>query len=242
MPRTNRVKLVKLNVIQHGCPLADSSKDYKVYIEITSAALRDGDSIVLAWASEGDIRSMLKTLRGSSWIKRFHVLYRDDDSAWLYIVKVSSGILKTIHDAQGVLASPIIIDTGIKTFTVLIPSSNLNRLKRAAHVNLEARGYKVNISDATHILKSDSLLIKGIHVPFSMVKSDIISKLTPVEKRILVDMISEGYLEWPRKSSLEKIASKYGLSKSTVSYHIRSIEKKILGMLIEKYRLLDEWR
>ena len=154
--RIKRVRLLRLDVSQRGCPLADASRDYGVYVEVTSAALRGDDSLLMVWASGRRLRELFRTLRGSSAVRRAHVLYRDNHSAWLYIVKKSSGILKTIYEAEGILASSIVISNGTKRFTVMVPSNNVGKLRQAASRNLESRGFRVRIVDATHLLQEDS--------------------------------------------------------------------------------------
>ena len=239
--KIRRIRLVRLDVAQEGCPLADSSREYNVYIEVTSAALRGDYSILITWASGTDLKKLLRTLRSDNVIKRMHVLHKDNGSAWLYLVKESSGILKTIYEAEGILASSIIIERGVKKFTVMVPSINMDKLKSAVHRNLTAKGFKVRLIDITRTLEDRVPLVKGIHAPFTMVKAELASLLTPIERKILVDVVSRGYYSWPRKSKLEEIAYKYGLSKSTVSYHVRSAERKILELLIRKYKVLEEW-
>ncbi|MEB3806546.1 MAG: helix-turn-helix domain-containing protein [Desulfurococcales archaeon] len=237
---SSKLKLLRIDVDQRNCPLSDATRQLGSYIEITSAALQGDDSLLLLWVKGRNMREFLRMLRDSSAVKRHHVLYRDRDSAWIYMVKESSGILKTIHGSQGLLASSIIIRGGVKRFNVVLPASNMKLFKRQVSENLERRGMSVSIYTLSDDGMAGPVSTTGLHVPFSFVKVDILSKLTSMEKLLMKDALREGFFEWPRRSDLAKIAEKHAISKATLSYHIRMAEKKIFEVLESKYGLLED--
>ncbi|MEB3825758.1 MAG: helix-turn-helix domain-containing protein [Desulfurococcales archaeon] len=240
MAYKHKIRLIKMDVVQRNCPLADSSREHGLYIEIVSAALQGNLSLLLVWASGANVKRLIRNIRYSRVVKRHHVLFNGDKSVWLYMVKESSGILRTIHESGGLLSSSIVISGGVKRFIVIIPSSNIRLLKARARENLESRGLRVLIEDVTEKFTESPQLLSGIFIPYSFVKIDLLNRLTPIEKKILLNILENGYYKWPRKSKVEELAKKHRISKSTMSYHIRNAERKILETLIRKYSLLDE--
>jgi len=236
--RFSGVKLLRFDVIQHDDPLVMVTQKNKVYMEITSAALDGDNSLLISWIYGRNTIDAIKEILYNEKILESHVLYSDRDSGWIYLVKKSSGILKTIFGAHGILASSIKISGGKKVFTVLIPAKNIGLLRKSSKKNLESKGYKVKITNITGILREDPAYARGIHLPFSIVRKDINSQLTSKEKRILLDLVMDGFYDWPRKNSLGELAGRYGISKSTLAYHVRNAEKKIITTLINRYKLI----
>ena len=56
----------------------------------------------------------------------------------------------------------------------------------------------------------------------------VLDKLTSKELKVLNLAYSSGYLDYPREISLETLGSNLGLSKVTISIHLRKAFKKII--------------
>ena len=52
--------------------------------------------------------------------------------------------------------------------------------------------------------------------------------LTPMQRRVLLEALRRGFFEWPRRISLEELSRELGVSKVTLSEHLRRGERKLL--------------
>ncbi|ABL79016.1 helix-turn-helix domain-containing protein [Thermofilum pendens] len=116
---------------------------------------------------------------------------------------------------------PYVIKKGTRKFFIISeeePSILLDRLKKYGTVT---RMEKVLLTDA---LKDSYALL---------MRTDLLSKLTPLQRKILSKAIIKGYFDWPRKYSLSDLSQELGISKATLAEHIRRSESKILKYLLE---------
>jgi len=65
---------------------------------------------------------------------------------------------------------------------------------------------------------------------------EISQKLSIKQKKVLVEAYRSGYFEWPRKMSLNELADRFGIAKSTCLHHLRSAEQKILKRFVEELK------
>ncbi|ARM74706.1 helix-turn-helix domain-containing protein [Acidianus manzaensis] len=64
-------------------------------------------------------------------------------------------------------------------------------------------------------------------------------ELSPQEVQILGSAYKQGYFDFPRKIKSDEISKKLDMSKSTFSYHIRSIESKIITKYLDDLKFLN---
>lgn len=58
------------------------------------------------------------------------------------------------------------------------------------------------------------------------------STLTPLQQRALSEALRRGFFEWPRRISLEELSKELGISKVTLSEHLRRGERKLLESIL----------
>lgn len=68
---------------------------------------------------------------------------------------------------------------------------------------------------------------EAVFTPGSLVMS-----LTNGQRKTLIEAYNKGYFDLPRKTGSEKLAKSLGLSKSTVSEHLRKAEKMLLDQIL----------
>ncbi|AOL17523.1 hypothetical protein BFU36_13280 [Sulfolobus sp. A20] len=100
---------------------------------------------------------------------------------------------------------------GIEKWDFLIPSQHLDYIMEGL------KNIMINIEVRTKEYK-----------PVSEVE------LTEKEKEILETAVKLGYFEFPRKVNLEDLSKTLNVSPSTLLYHIRNIEKKIMLKLVSE--------
>jgi len=64
-----------------------------------------------------------------------------------------------------------------------------------------------------------------------VVKEEIFSVLTPVQKQVLLEATRKGYFSYPRKISLEKLSGELHKTKATVYEHLRAAELRLLDYI-----------
>lgn len=75
-----------------------------------------------------------------------------------------------------------------------------------------------------------TLLRKGERNPG---QSEIISRLTERQIEVLTAAVKQGYYETPRETTHEEIASQMGVATTTVSEHLRKIERQVFFELVK---------
>jgi predicted DNA binding protein len=67
----------------------------------------------------------------------------------------------------------------------------------------------------------------------SMVVSSLEGLLTPLQWKALSSALRRGFFEWPRRVSLEELSRELGVSKVTLSEHLRRGERKLLRYILD---------
>jgi predicted DNA binding protein len=114
---------------------------------------------------------------------------------------------------------PVIIEKGWEFFTIY--SMNRSSLDKIMKEVVKIGGEAVLIS-----IKEKSIheLSHGAFIPASALSQDI----TPKQLDLLRAAYEEGYFDQPARITADKLAEKVGISRSTLSEHLRKAEYKLL--------------
>ncbi len=137
------------------------------------------------------------------------------------LVKKNYGVLKAIHKVGGVRAGPVVVERGFKYFPVFVPRYRESELIK--HV-VEFSPCPANV----RLLRSRTTCGSVCVAP----------SLSVYESQILRVALEEGYFEWPRRTRLEELASRMGISKATAAEHLRRALKKLLMAYIAAPQLM----
>ncbi|MDS0256228.1 helix-turn-helix domain-containing protein [Thermoplasmatales archaeon AK] len=138
-------------------------------------------------------------------------------------VKRSHRIISSISSNGGVPLFPIVITEGAESVGFLTYSADdferiiLGISKKNVIVNQKTK--KISIDEVVQEIKGN--IVSSFPVNLSKTEADIIQKA-----------FANGFYSWPRKCSLEKLSSTFGLSKPTVSYHLRNGERKLIEYVL----------
>ena len=102
-----------------------------------------------------------------------------------------------------------------------------------------------SISDAVSLLREfGTVSVERISEDFdsyvvpSMTEWQCLLKAVPTRQReLLVTALEEGYYEMPREITLEELADKVGVAKTTASQHLRKAERKLISFAIKYMNL-----
>jgi hypothetical protein len=75
--------------------------------------------------------------------------------------------------------------------------------------------------------------VKSVHFPrIGPFEYDVLSALTRRQREALTAALKHGYYEYPRRISTEKLASKMGLTKTTLIEHLRKAENTLVSNVV----------
>lgn len=139
---------------------------------------------------------------------------------FIYMIKRNYGVLKAIAEVKAIKIGPVIVKDGIKLFPLMVPKGMEGRLVRLVK-EYSPTEVKVSIAKLNYLRCLELPLLSCPHFIAS-------PDLTEYEFQILKEAYEAGYFEWPKRTNLDNLAKKLGLSKTTVLEHIRKAERKIL--------------
>ncbi|TRM83058.1 bacterio-opsin activator [Sulfolobus sp. A20-N-F6] len=111
---------------------------------------------------------------------------------------------------NNVIASSLVVEDRVEKFSIF--SLNDNNLETVT--NSLAKMKNVN-------------LIKNQRRKYDIV--DAIQLLTPLESRIIIEAYNRGFFEHPRNITLDKLAEEFGITKTTLNFHLRNAIRKIIS-------------
>jgi hypothetical protein len=127
--------------------------------------------------------------------------------------------MRSILDSYGVITLEPIISNGNEIWSFLAYDYQLNSIKK----------------ELINFGKINKIFIEEYNP-----NSDI--KLDDIELKILEILLEAGYYNYPRKITIGEIANMLKISESTISYRIRTAEKKIIEKFIkniEKMKIVE---
>lgn len=148
-----------------------------------------------------------------------------DDLYVIYGLKRVCEFYKLAQRNNIQIISPYLFDKGSRDYLVLGDQEDLEKYLK--ELKNYYGSYNVEYSSIDSVEKLSSTLMK------ESVLNIIMDKLTPSEQRILKMAFETGYFEYPKNAGQYEIGSYLGLSKVTVSIHLRKAFKKIIKDFIE---------
>ena len=117
---------------------------------------------------------------------------------------------------------PYVIKEGLRHFIIFTKKYNYTK-DFYKEISLYGKIIKLKRINLDHALEwVESLKI-----------SDILrSMLTPMQLRVIEEAIKGGYYSWPRKSKMSELSRRLGISKTTISEHLRKGEQKLISLLL----------
>ena len=171
-----------------------------------------------------------RALKEIDFIKELKILEVTGNGYSVYLKKERCELLPLIWECGCSIIMPYKIfysrerDDYFRTFTVVSPlSSAIKDVRRT----LESKGIieKVRIEEIPFYEELSILDLYGI--------AKAIHELSPMQRRVLVTAYKKGYFDYPRRIKSKDISSYIGISKATLSQHIRRAEAKIYKPIIK---------
>ncbi len=184
--------------------------------EITSTMAR------CEFETNKDYKKFMKILSSSERVRSLNILEKKPGSCFIVIEKNTCDFYEYTLGSQHLLIFPYLIRSGCRHFILVTSSSEKQDETRKV---LEKHGRilefnRIPVNSALNWAQRISLA------------SELRSILTPMQRKVLEVAMSERYYEWPRKIRLEGLSSILGVSKATISEHLRKAEQKIMSLIL----------
>ncbi len=184
--------------------------------------------------SSDDVLDFLST---SALIKESSPICREcKDKPIFYIVKRSFGVQKAIADARAVKSSTVHHDMyGFKHFWVGVEEARRDLLVSLVKAYAREAGERDTwvkfktmrfYTDIERCAAATAFLVGATH---GRAGSHQLTSLSKMEYYVLRKALELGYLDWPRRCSLEKLSRELDLSKATALEHLRKAIRKVVS-------------
>lgn len=167
----------------------------------------------------------IKVLKSSPKVKNLTFIEKKTGACLLYLEKKRCEFYDyTMHEGR-IVFFPYTINAGVRSFYLLTSDNtdNVTEFMLQHGKLLEIR--KTDLADAI------------LYTGKQMLKSELSSILTPMQKKVLMEAINKGFFEWPRRAKLEDLSRSLNLSKATISEHLRKAQQKIMEILSDNFHV-----
>ncbi len=195
----------------------------KIYVE--GITVNDGKATTLVYVSfPEDMRIQklfMEELHKHSEVIDYRIMGKKRYSMGMTVTKEVCEFYEYTLGSGRFTLFPYVLRSGRREFYIVTPESRESVFSRLAKHGQIVHFEKVPLSEA---VKAASQI--GLSIAMNEV-------VTPSQKSVLVEAYKSGYYDWPRKTSLTELARKLGISKATLSEHLRKSESRLLSLLLE---------
>ncbi len=101
-------------------------------------------------------------------------------------------------------------------------------------------GERKNLSDFVEMIRNAGTIRKMSFRRAAYQKADILAVLTAKQREVMVAAFQNGYYDFPKKISSERLCRKVSISKPTLLQHMRKAEGRILKEIMTGYPQREE--
>ncbi|WP_337861018.1 helix-turn-helix domain-containing protein [Ferroplasma sp.] len=135
-------------------------------------------------------------------------------------------IMESIAISGGIPMYPYVAFNGGESYFVM----HFSKAAMMENIELVEKNNKIKNYDYVTVNSGDGVLdiTKRLNHEINLLN------LTATEQKIIQEAFRNGYLDWPRNISLDDLAREFSISKTTVLFHIRKAESKLISCLLSK--------
>jgi len=153
-------------------------------------------------------------------IKNFTLLSKKRGIATTYYQLVPTSMFRRM-DPHGFRIHPVVVHSGVEKWFFI---TNAGQTINASDINDR---YTKVIS--MRKLRQEEFLSSYPEVFSELHLIEVLSEMSDKDMDLLKAAFSQGYFSWPRNINLTELSRKLNMSKSTLSYHFRNIERKLVS-------------
>ena len=200
------------------------SKQYNIFItDLGAFRSRNSISTIIKcyFKKPGDLEKLLEDLVSNPNIIQIKVLEKNRKTASLIITKKACDFYEKMLANEIPILLPYSIVNGYKKLVIIPLGEEIGSIMS----KISHHGRIVNVER----LPFDKALLKLSNY-INIV--NLFSLLSDKQLSIISFAYAKGFYEWPRKTSISKIATLLGLSKSTTCEYLRKAESKIVKYIL----------
>lgn len=225
------VNVYNVTIGQDDCPhtyITSKVKDLVIYIMNTSDeanCYQNTFSIFLSKNEEG-MQEALNHLKNYPDIRDINILGKKENMMSLTYSFPKTSAYKNVRKI-GFRLHPVVVKDGIEKWFFVSEESTLTGEGKSMledHVTRVTSTKRLSTND---FISSYSKLFNG------MLKLRLDNQTGGNGSEILSEALKSGYYDWPRQSSLSQLSKSINLPRSTLTYKIRKLEKRIFTDLQE---------
>ncbi|MBI2530330.1 MAG: helix-turn-helix domain-containing protein [Candidatus Diapherotrites archaeon] len=221
-----KFKEVKLGVFHNDCYCSETTAKFpEIFARQTSQVniyKRAGEKIFykMAYKLESPDRQYLESyldyVKKFPTVKSVKIFHKTNSNAYMLADAVSNGLTYNEILKKGIIYShPVDLYKGyeLHSFISTKPKETIKLINELKDTRGEVK--ILGISDID--------------------ENERIFDLTPNQMKVLKVALRSGYYEWPRKATLEEMASSIGLKRRTFQERLRKAENRLFPKLIKNY-------
>ncbi len=199
----------------HDCILGNRCKKFSVLVQsiYLNHEIKNKKHYVFSFhhiiGDKGNIKKFSNSLK-----REKRVIKAELNGNALFLLEKPKDTPSEFYDLNMFLIKPVIVDEKgwehweVASFDRILINKFIDEIEN------HSLGFKL------HGIKNENL--QNVYFPKMM------PKLTDLQKKALELAIKEGYYEIPKKTSLRKLATQFGVSLATYQKHLQSAEKKVI--------------
>lgn len=181
----------------------------------------EGKNFVFSFTSSSD-KELLREYISKDFLS--YSIYRGKNVIFIQGVKKGHGLMNSVMNAGAIPLFPIIANNGEESFDYISYS------RKTVDEVLESVSMRHNITSSDYSNIGNDEILSVLSRKQSMIHT---VDLTDIERKVIKRAYKSGYFTWPRDYRLDRMVTDFKLSKTTLLYHIRNAERKILKLLME---------
>uniref|UniRef100_A0A7C3SMH2 HTH bat-type domain-containing protein n=1 Tax=Thermofilum pendens TaxID=2269 RepID=A0A7C3SMH2_THEPE len=171
--------------------------------------------------SRNAFQKVMETISRRDEVLEYRLIEKRSSSCTLLLTKNMCEFYEYTVAVERHTFFPYMIRKGVRSF-YLMTAENPEELRRS-------------LSRYGAVLSLEKMPLENTleEVGRSILLSSLEGLLTPLQRRVLSEALRRGFFEWPRRVSLEELSRELGVSKVTLSEHLRRGERKLLRYLLD---------
>jgi len=219
--------LWEIMITQNDCPMIDTTKIYPgVFILMINTEITEDECqylfSILGSSDSKELGDAIRFLSSHPRIKEFNLISKTGSTAIANYRMIQTAMYKKA-DKIGFRLHPILVANGKERWFFV---TDEGREITERYVNdrytkvLELRR-----------LTQEEFSLEYPSIFFKFYVSNLLKALTPDDALFLKEAIEHGYFDWPRNISLTELSTKMNMPKSTVSYRVRKVLRKVMHLI-----------
>jgi predicted DNA binding protein len=216
--------VVEICITQTDCPHVSVTERYRsLYILIMNTQyLNDMQNMfsVFYCTNQEELELAISYFSRHRLIKDFTLLSKKKGIATAYYRLIPTSMFRRM-DPRGFRIHPVVVHAGIEKWLFI---TGANQVIDASDINDRyTKVVSIRKLNQEEFLSSYPGVFSELHL------TEVLNGMSDMDLNLLKAALKYGYFSWPRNTNLSELSRKLKISKSTLSYHFRNIERRLVN-------------